>query len=339
MRKVTITDVAKLARVSPMTVSRALRRPDSVSAELRARINAAVNRLGYVPNWAASRLASARTHSIGVVVPTLYNVIFAEYLLALHEELIREGFHVVVVNSRYSESEEEEAVKALIGQRAEAIVVAGIHHTPLARRLLSRSRMPVIETFELSEDPIGLNIGFAQQEAAATAVRHLIAGGRRRVAFFAGNLDDRALARLVGYRQAMTESGLEDEIAVTQIERMSTIPLGSDLLRKCIKELGVPEAIFCIDDNLALGAMQECRKRRILVPQDVAIAGFHDLEFAACLSPSLSSVATRRYETGQLAAQKLIEALKGDKPLRREQIDLGFALIPRESTASDETVE
>jgi LacI family gluconate utilization system Gnt-I transcriptional repressor len=335
MRKVTITDVAKLAKVSPMTVSRALRLPDSVSKELRGRINAAVKRLGYVPNLAASRLASSRTHLIGIVVPTLYNVIFAEYLLALHEELIREEIHVVVVNSRYSESEEEEAVKALIGQRAEAIVVAGIHHTPLTRRILARSRIPVIETLELSEDPIGLNIGFAQQEAAATAVRHLIAGGRRRVAYFAGNLDDRALARLVGYRQAMAEAGLEDEIAITQIVRLSTIQLGSDLLRKCIEERGLPEAIFCIDDNLALGAMQECRKRRILVPQDVAIIGFHDLEFAACLSPSLSSVATRRYETGQLAARRLIEALKGDKPLRREQIDLGFELIPRESTTID----
>ena len=333
MHKVTITDVARLAKVSPMTVSRALRRPESVSAELRARINAAVKRLGYVPNLAASRLASSRTQLIGVVVPTLYNVIFAEYLLALHEELIREDFHIVVVNSRYSEREEEEAVKTLIGQRVEAIVVAGIHHTPLTRRILSRSRIPVIETFELSEDPIGLNIGFAQQEAAVTAVRHLIAGGRRRIAYFAGNFDDRALARLVGYRQAMSEAGLDDEIAITQILRLSTIQLGSDLLRKRIEERGLPDAIFCIDDNLALGAMQECRKRSVWVPQDVAIVGFHDLEFAACLSPSLSSVATRRYETGKLAAQRLIEALKGGAPLRREQIDLGFELIPRESTA------
>ena len=333
MRRVTITDVASAAKVSPMTVSRALRAPELVSDELRSRINAAVNRLGYVPNWAASRLASSRTQLIGLVVPTLYNVIFAEYLLVLHEMLIREGFHVVVVNSRYSEDEEEEAVKALIGQRAEAIVVAGIHHTPLARRILTRSRIPVIETLELSPDPIGLNIGFAQQEAAAVATRHLIDGGRRRIAFFAGNLDDRALERLVGYRQAMAAAGLEGEISITQIARNSSIQLGSEVLRKCIDERGLPEAIFCIDDNLALGAMQECRKRRIVVPQDVAIIGFHDLEFAACLSPSLSSVATRRFETGQLAAEKLIEALQSGKPLPRQQIDLGFALIPRESTA------
>jgi LacI family gluconate utilization system Gnt-I transcriptional repressor len=333
MHRATIKDVASLAKVSPITVSRAVRSPDSVSEELRVRIQAAIKKLGYVPNLAASRLASSRTQVIGLVVPTLYNVIFADYLLALHEELIGEGFHIVVVNSGYSETEEEEAVKTLLGHRAEAIVVAGIHHSALTRRLLTRSGTPVIETFELSDDPIGLNIGLSQQEAASVATQHLFGGGRRRITYFAGNLDDRALARLAGYRQAMSEAGLEGEIATTQISRASSIQLGSDLLRKCVQDRRLPEAIFCIDDNLALGAMQECRKRRIAVPQDVAIIGFHDLEFAACLSPSLSSIATRRYETGQLAAQKLIGALKGGKPLPREQIDLGFELVPRESTA------
>ena len=106
-------------------------------------------------------------------------------------------------------------------------------------------------------------------------------------------------------------------------------------MRKRIGQRGLPDAIFCFDDSLALGAMQERRKRHILVPQDVAIVGFHHLEFAACLSPSLSSVATRQYETGKLAAQRLIEALKDDEASRREQIGLGFDVIPRESTAID----
>ena len=333
MRRVTLNDVARLAKVSPITVSRALRHPESVSEELRLRVQAVVKKLGYVPNLAASRLASSRTQLIGVIVPTLYNVIFADYLLALHEVLISEGFQIVVVNSRYSESEEEAAIKTLIGQRVEAIVVAGARHTPLARRILTQSRVPVIETFELAEDPIGLNIGLSQQDAAAAATRHLIAGGRRRIAFFAGDLDARAAARLAGYRQAMSEAGLEGEIAITQIVRGSSIALGSALLEKRVGEGPLPEAIFCIDDNLALGAMQECRKRRIVIPEEVAIVGFHDLEFAACLSPSLSSVATRRFETGRLAAQKLIEALNGGRPMASEQIDLGFELIARESTA------
>jgi len=334
MRRVTLDDVARLADVSPITVSRALRQPDMVTQELRARIQAAVKRLGYVPNLAASRLASGRTRLVGVIVPTLYNVIFAEYLLALHEVLNAEGFQIAVVNSHYSADEEENAVKSLIGQRVEAIVVAGVSHTPLSRRLLAKSRIPVIETFELAKDPLGLNIGLSQEEAAAAATRHLIETGRRRFAFFAGQLDERAVARLDGYRRALAEAGREAASTVTQISQSSTIHLGSTLLARHVEAGGRAEAIFCIDDNLALGAMQECRKRGLRIPQDVAIVGFHDLEFAACVSPSLSSVATRRYETGRLAAQRLLAALASGKALPRERIDLGFALMPRESTAA-----
>ena len=316
MRRVTLNDVARLAKVSPITVSRALRHPESVSEELRLRVHAVVKKLGYVPNLAASRLASSRTQLIGVIVPTLYNVIFADYLLALHEALISEGFQIVVVNSRYSESEEEAAIKTLIGQRVEAIVVAGARHTPLARRILTRSRVPVIETFELAEDPIGLNIGLSQQEAAAAAIAssHRRRSTTHRLLRRQPRRPRRGAARGlssgdVGSRARGRDRHHPDR--ARQLDR-SWAPA---LLEKRVEEARPPEAIFCIDDNLALGAMQECRKRRIVIPEDVAIVGFHDLEFAACLSPSLSSVATRRFETGSLAAQKLIEALNGGRPM------------------------
>jgi LacI family gluconate utilization system Gnt-I transcriptional repressor len=305
-----------------------------VSEDKRIRVDAAVKKLGYVPDLAASRLASSRTHTIGVIVPTLYNVIFADYLSALHEYLICEGLQVVVVNSRYSKAEEENAVKTLIGQRVEAIVIAGVDHTPLARRLLAQSRIPVIETLELTEDPVGLNIGFPQQSAGADATEHLIARGCRRIAFFHGNLDDRAAARLAGYRRAMTEAGLEDGMTVTAMPDLSSIRLGSALLARLAESTPLPDALFCVDDNVALGALQECRKRGIRVPQDMAIIGFHDLEFAQCLSPGLTTVATRRYETGRLAAEKLVAALTGGVMLRPERIDLGYELIGRESTGA-----
>lgn len=329
MPRVTLNDVARVANVSAITVSRVLRHPDQVSEEKRKRVMAAVQKLGYVPDLAASRLASSRTHMVGVIVPTLYNVIFADYLLGLHEILVPAGLQVVVVNSRYSQDEEEAAVKTLIGQRAEAIVVAGIHHTPLARRLLARSHMPVVETLELTDRPLGLNVGFSQQAAAAEATRRLIAGGRRRIAFFLGQLDDRAMARQAGYRQAMGEAGLDETIV--QIASLSSVRLGSALLSRLLEDAAVPEAIFCIDDNVALGVLQECRKRQIRVPDDVAVVGFHDLEFAACLSPSLTTVATRRYETGRVVAEKLVDAILGGTALKPAQIDLGFEIVARES--------
>ncbi|XAZ19609.1 LacI family transcriptional regulator (plasmid) [Sinorhizobium sp. B11] len=332
MRRVTLDDVATLAGVSPITVSRVLRKPDAVSEALRQRVTAAVQELGYVPNIAASRLASSRTHAIGVIVPTLYNVIFAEYLFALHDVLVAAGFQVIVVNSRYSEQEEENAIKVLLGQRVEAIIIAGTHHTPLARQLLTRAHLPVVETFELSPDPIDLNIGMLQDRAGQAATQHLIDQGFDRVAFLAGNLDHRAQSRFDGYRLAMQESGLQKLEIITQWQRHSSVALGSDLLTLMHERGDRPEAIFCIDDNLALGAMQECRKRGIRVPDDIAIIGFHDLEFSACASPSLSSIMTRRFETGKLAAEKVLSALNSTSRQPPNQIDLGFEVIAREST-------
>ncbi|TCR72674.1 LacI family DNA-binding transcriptional regulator [Rhizobium sp. BK376] len=332
MRRVTLDDVASFAGVSPITVSRVLRKPDAVSEPLRQRVNAAVKELGYVPNVAASRLASARTHTIGVIVPTLYNVIFAEYLLALHEVLVDAGFQVVVVNSRYSEIEEENAIKALLGQRVEAIIIAGIHHTAHARQLLEHANLPVVETFELSQDPIDINIGMSQESAGQAATQHLIKRGFKRIAFLTGNLDHRSQSRLEGYHRAMREAGFEGFELVKQKPRHSAIALGSTLCAEMLKRGNIPEAIFCTDDNLALGAMQECRKRGIGIPSDISVIGFHDLEFAACASPSLSSIASRRYETGRLAAEKVLSAIQASSRPGGERIDLGFEVKVREST-------
>jgi LacI family gluconate utilization system Gnt-I transcriptional repressor len=333
MRRITLDDVANLAGVSPITVSRVLRKPGAVSQGLRLRVDAAVKELGYVPNLAASRLASSRSHTIGVIVPTLYNVIFAEYLFALHEVLINAGFQVIVVNSRYSEIEEENAIKALIGQRVEAIIIAGIHHTPLARQLLAQAHLPVIETFELSQDPIDINIGMSQERAGHAATGHLLQQGFRRIAFLTGNLDHRAQSRFDGYRAAMKEAALACFDIIAQKPRHSSVALGSAIFAEMHQRGDLPEAIFCTDDNLALGAMQECRKRGLRVPDDISIIGFHDLEFAACAAPSLSSVATRRYETGQLAAEKVLASLNASRKPAVEQIDLGFNLVPRQSTS------
>jgi LacI family gluconate utilization system Gnt-I transcriptional repressor len=332
MRRVTLDDVASFAGVSPITVSRVLRKPDAVSEPLRVRVNAAVRELGYVPNIAASRLASARTHAIGVIVPTLYNVIFAEYLLALHEVLVDGGFQVVVVNSRYSEMEEENAIKALLGQRVEAIIIAGIHHTAHARQLLAHANLPVVETLELSQDPIDINIGMSQESAGRAATQHLIQRGFQRIVFLSGNLDHRSQSRLDGYHLAMCEADLKNFELVTQQPSHSSIALGSALCTDMLERGRMPEAIFCTDDNLALGALQECRKRGIGIPNDISVIGFHDLEFAACASPSLSSIASRRYETGRLAAEKVLSAIQASTRPGGERIDLGFEVKVREST-------
>jgi LacI family gluconate utilization system Gnt-I transcriptional repressor len=318
--------------VSAITVSRALRKPETVSAKLRNSIDTAISKLGYVPNLAASRLASARSHSIGVIVPTLYNVIFADYLQAIHEVLLPAKFQPLVVNSRYSAEAEETAIRTLLGQRVEAIIIVGTDHTPTARRLLADARIPVVETFSRSADPIGVNVGSKLDKAGIDATRYLIGLGHKEVGFLVGNIDERASQRLNGYRLAMGSAGLDPNRHVVTLPQLNSVALGVALVAEVKKRGRMPGALFCIDDNVALGALHALRGLGLSVPGDVSILGFHDLDFAIYTEPALSTVSTNRYKTGALAAEMTLKALNSPRSSRRRWHDVGYRLVPRAST-------
>ncbi|WP_284736053.1 LacI family DNA-binding transcriptional regulator [Dongia deserti] len=324
--------MAKLAGVSAVTVSRALRHPRMVSSALRARIDAAVSELAYVPDVAASRLASARTHAIGVIVSSLTNGVFADYLRALHDTLLPAGFQVVVFSSRYSADEEEKVIATLLGQHPEAIIIAGIDQTPHGRRLLERSGVPVIQTFELTDDPIDINVGLSQRQAGYAATQYLIDRGHRRIGYTAARLDARAHARMEGYNRAMADARLPTDGLVATTPRPSSVSAGGELIGAILDRRSDLEALFCCDDNLALGALFECQRRDIAVPDQISIIGFNDLEFAACAHPPISSVATPRYEMGRLAAEIVMKIIEiGERPADR-RIDVGFTISERGST-------
>lgn len=304
-----------------------------VSPALRDRIDIAVRELAYVPDVAASRLASARTHAVGVIVSSLTNGVFADYLRALHDSLLPAGFQVVVLSSRYSADEEEKAIATLVGQHPEAIIVAGIDQTPHARRLLQHSGVPVIQTFELADEPIDINVGLSQSQAAYEAVRYLIEQGHTKIGFIAARLDARARARMAGHARAMEEAGLPIDSRIATTERSSSVAAGTAMISALLDRGAELDAIFCCDDNLALGALFECQRRGIAVPEQMSLIGFNDLEFAACACPSLSSVSTPRYEMGRLSAEILMRIIEtGERPAN-SKIDVGFSIQRRQSTA------
>src|SRR5262249_54192221 len=207
-RRARLSDVASRAGVSAVTVSRALRKPEMVSEDVRRRIDAAVRELGYVRNYLASALASSRTHLIGVVVPSLTNGVFVDYLRALHDAFLPAGFQVLVLNSRYSAEEEERAIATLLGHHAEAMIVAGIDQTERSRRLLEGSGIPVVQTMELADRPIDINIGLSQHDAGFAATRYLLDLGHRKIAHIAARIDFRARRRMEGYQHAMAAAGI-----------------------------------------------------------------------------------------------------------------------------------
>ncbi len=331
--RITLHDVARRADVSAVTVSRVLRDPAKVSEPLRRRVQAAVHDLAYIPNQFASALASSRTGRVAVIVPSLTNGVFDDYLRAAHDVFIPAGFQVVVLNSNYAPGHEEKAIATALGQFPEAIILAGVEQTERARKLLKQSGIPVVQTMEIANDPIDVNIGLSHFDAGYAAARHLFELGHRHVGHVTAPLDSRARQRVAGYRRAVKEFGSTPAIAAN--EAPSSVKLGGALLVQMMQEAPATTAIFCGNDNLALGALFECQRRSIRVPDEISIIGFNDLEFAASACPSLSTVATPRYAMAQRAAEVIVEITRGSgKRPRNRQIDLGFKVVQRESTAA-----
>jgi LacI family gluconate utilization system Gnt-I transcriptional repressor len=333
-RRTKLSDVAARAGVSSVTVSRALRQPDMVSPELRARIDAAVRELAYIPNRAASTLASSRSNIIGAIVSSLSNGVFADYLRALHDEFHAAGIQVVVLNSRYSPAEEEKAIVALLGQHPEAVILSDVDQTPHARRLLEHAGIPVVQTMELASNPIDINVGVSQHAAGHAATRHLLDLGHRKIGMIAARLDSRSRNRIAGYRSAMEEAGVfaEDLLALTPFP--STVKGGGDLFSELVTRVPDLEAVFCGNDDLALGVLFECNRRQIAIPDQLSLIGFNDLEFAASTFPALTSVNVPRYQMAKLSADIVLEIIRGSGERPAEtRIDLGYSISLRGSTA------
>jgi len=332
-RRATLSDVARRAGVSPVTVSRAIRHPEMVSEDLRKRIDAAVQALNYIPNHLASALASTRTHIVGVIVPSLTNGVFDDYLGAIQDVLNPAGIQVLVLNVRYSEMQEEQAIATLMGYHPEAMIVAGVDQTERSRQLLKNSGVPVVQTMDVSGAPIDLNIGLDHGAAGAAAVQYLYDQGHRKIAHLTARADPRARRRHAGYQQRMDELGLSTAGLVAASPRPSDVAMGGELFAKVLDDVPDLTAVFTCNDDLALGTLFECQRRGIRVPDDVAIIGFNDLDFTTAAVPTLSTVSTERRQMGTWAAETILEIIRGSGQRPSQQsVDVGFSILKRGST-------
>lgn len=328
----TLADVARLAGVGAITVSRALREPERVSAELRGQIDAAVAILGYVPDPNARALASARADVVGVLVPSLTNAVFADVVRGIYDGLRDSRFQIQMGNTHYSGMEEERLLRVFLGQRPTALIVSGIDQTPATRRLLEEAECPVVQIMETGDDPVDMLVGFSHFEGGRAATRHLIDEGYRRIGFIGARMDPRSERRLAGYRKAMEEAELFDPRLITTTLVPSSVSLGGELLRETLEREPGLDAAFCNNDDLALGVLFECNRASIPVPRRIGICGFNDLDMMQVAYPSITSVRTHRYEIGRLAVEMVLKRLSGERDAS-PVVDLGFELMPRESSA------
>lgn len=326
---VTLHDVARLAGVAPITASRAVNTPHLVSDEVRRKVADAIARTGYVPNRLAGGLASARSRLVAAVVPTISGPVFLATVQALTETLAEHGYQLMLGQSGYVGSREDALLEAIIGRRPDGIVLTGIMHSAEGRRRLLACGIPVVETWDLTPTPIDMLVGFSHVEVGRAVARFLHGRGRRRAALVSAD-DERARRRADAFRTVAATLG-QSEVPAVYVAAPTTLRSGRAALADLLRQAPDVDAVFCSSDLLALGVLTEARVRGIPVPERLAIVGFGDLDYAADLAPSLSSVHINGAEIGQQAARFIVERAEGREVTPRV-IDIGFSIVERDST-------
>jgi LacI family gluconate utilization system Gnt-I transcriptional repressor len=328
--RVTLADVARLAGVSPITVSRALRGERAVDTDLAARAKAAAAQLGYVPDPAARALASRHSSHVGVLVPMLSNTLFVDVLEAVQRTLRPAGYQTLIGVTHYDAQEEEQLLREQLLHRPAGMLVTGLGQSAPARALLERSDVPCVHMMDLAPHGERCSVGFSQADAAAALTRHLLRSGRRRIAFAAAQLDPRTLQRLEGWRRELQAAGLHDARLEWLNPAPSSLALGGQMLEQILGQAAPADAVFFCNDDLAQGALLAAMRLNVPVPARVAVVGFNDLTGSAQFVPPLTTVRTPRVEIGEAASRMLLSLMRGEA-LPARAVDLGYQVMVRAS--------
>ncbi|PJI98501.1 LacI family transcriptional regulator [Acidovorax sp. 69] len=329
--RITLSDVAKAAGVSPITASRALRGERGVAHDLVQRVKEAAEQLGYVPDPAARALASQRSVQVPVLVPLLSNALFVDVLESVHRTLFPQGYQALIGVTHYDPQEEEQLLRTYLAHRPAGLLVTGFDRTEAARHLIAASGVPCVHLMEMTSAPGVFCVGFSQQDAGHSMTAHLLARGYKNVAFVAAQLDPRTMQRAEGYRRCLREAGRYDPKRELLSPQPSSMRLGGELLEELLRTRPGVDAIFFCNDDLAQGGLLAAQRLGLQVPGQVAIAGFNDLAGSDQMPPPLTTVRTPRAAVGEASAHMLLALMRGEVP-EHNSVNLGFELTVREST-------
>lgn len=316
-----LSDVARIARVSLATASRTLSDPDIVHPDTRKRVHDAVSKLGYVPHGAARALASKRSRTIGVVIPTLDNPIFASSVQAMQRRLAQDGYTLLLGSHEYDLAAEAGVISALVERGVDGIVLVGTDHDPAVYRLLEKTELPYELTWTLDGGAFRHCLGFSNRAAAARVALHLLKLGHRRFAMVSGHTEtnDRARERVAGVRDTLEAHGIRWRKDLL-IETEFSIHNGREALTKILAAAPAVTAVVCGNDILAVGVLVEAAARGIRVPQGISVTGFDDIDLAREWTPALTTVRLPVSEIGRRAAERMLARLEGTKTPRIEEV-------------------
>ena len=326
-RTLTLRDVSEASGVSEMTVSRVLRNRGDVSDATRERVLEAARALGYVPNKIAGALASQRVNLVGVVIPSLSNMVFPEVLTGISDTLEDTGLQPVVGVTNYSPEREETVIYEMLSWRPSGMIVAGLEHTDASRAMLAQAGIPIVEIMDIDGDAVDSAVGISHRRAGRQMAEAIIAAGYRRIAFCGTMMpyDHRAKKRLEGFEDALRKAGLQ--LADREYySGGSALLKGREMTEAVLKRTPDVDFVYYSNDMIGAGGLLYCLEKGIDVPGKVGLAGFNGVELLDGLPRRLATMDACRLEIGRRAAE--IIAGKHDGTIGGEVIELTPTLQP-----------
>ncbi|MBC7434561.1 MAG: LacI family DNA-binding transcriptional regulator [Bdellovibrionales bacterium] len=327
----TVRDVAKAAGVSVATVSRVLNGKSTVAEALRLKVESVSLQMRYTPHAAARALATQRSVTIGAVIPTLEEVNFSIGVNALQQRLNTAGYTLLLANSNYDATEELRQVRALLSHGVAGMMLVGARHSDEVYQLLAAKGVPFVNTWVLDDEHP--SVGFDNQAIGAALANYLLDLGHREFGVIAQQSpqSDRAAKRVAGIRAALQARGLKRprEQLISESHKIVDGQLAFAALMESPRR---PTAVICGTDTLAFGAMVQAQAMGMSVPGDVSITGINDVEFAAHISPPLTTVRLMADVVGTRAAEYLLARIEGRAVANATNIP--FTLVVRASTAA-----
>ena len=318
----TLQDVADLAAVSTATVSRCLNESGHVTEKTRLKVQQAIQTLGYSPNFGAQALAAKRTNTIGAIIPTMENAIFARGMQAFQETLAENGITLIIASCSYRPELEEEQIRSLVARGADALLLIGQSRPAATYQFLARRNIPYVLAWAHKKESQHCYIGFDNQAAAQTITRQVLELGHRNLGVIVGltRNNDRARDRITGIEHAIADYGAQTA-PLQVIEAEYTFQEGAKALDQLLANPTPPTAVICGNDVLAVGAVKRAKQLGLAVPEDLSITGFADIEVSELIDPELTTVHVPHREMGIAAAKSLIAMLKTQTPVESHLLE------------------
>lgn len=317
-----IRDIGDALGLSMMSVSRALRGVEGVSAETRSMVIKAAKQMGYRPNRNARSLASDHSTLIGISIPSLFSDVFPEILDGMRATFDHAGFDTLIDTTHYNTDREADWAERMLDWNAAALVLCGVDHTPGLRQRLRSLRIPTLEFWDVTDDPIDICVGIDHVRAGADLAAHLLACGYRRPAFIGvpEGRDTRADKRLKGLDSTFRTTGT-GPVTVHRIDHRATFEAGALATEALLDgQDQTPDVIAYLNDHMAFGGLSACQRRGHAVPGTIGISGFNDLEINKILPMPITTVITPRTQMGLIGARNIVARIKGATIDRRVTI-------------------